>query len=115
MGSLQSLFNQQSQFQGKVTGLETPVDNVQWFQYHMTAMNEELGEVLKADKRWKTHRNAHYDPENKLEEIADVFVTAMNIALFSGFDAETIYKAISAKISENTRKFEEAHKNDNNR
>ena len=109
-GSFQSLFNQQGEFQHKVTGLTTPVDNVQWFQYHITAMNEELGEVLKADKRWKTHRNAFHDPDNKLEELADVFVTAINLALFSGIDAETMYEAIRAKISENTKKLEEARK-----
>lgn len=113
-GSFQSLFNQQGEFQHKVTGLTTPVDNVQWFQYHMTAMNEELGEVLKADKRWKTHRNAFHDPVNKLEELADVFVTAINLALYSGIDADTMVEAIRAKISENTRKLEEARKNDSN-
>lgn len=113
-GSFQYLFNQQGEFQHKVTGLTTPVDNVRWFQYHMTAMSEELGEVLKADKRWKTHRNAFHDPANKLEELADVFVTAINLALFSGIDADTMVEAIRAKISENTRKFEEARKNDSN-
>ena len=93
-----------------VTGLATPTDDVKWFQYHITAMNEELGEVLKADKRWKTHRNAFYDPENKLEELADVFVTAINLALFSGVGAEEMLNAICAKISENTKKLKEAQK-----
>jgi NTP pyrophosphatase (non-canonical NTP hydrolase) len=105
-GSLQLLFARQSVFQYKVSGMDTPVDSPRWFQYHMTAMTEELGEVLKADKRWKTHRNAHYDFENKLEELADVFITAMNLALFSGIDADTMIQAISAKISENTHKFD---------
>ena len=56
---------------------------------------------MKADKRWKTHRNHRYEPEEKLDEIADVFITAMNIAIHSGFSDEDIEEAISNKISEN--------------
>lgn len=103
-GDFQRLFDMQAGFQKEVTGLALPADEIVWFQYHMSAMQEELGEVLKADKRWKTHRNAHYDPENKLEELADVFVTAINLALFSGFDANMIAAAIEGKIAENKRK-----------
>ena len=66
-------------------------------------MVEELGEVMKADKRWKTHRNHRYEPDEKLDEIADVFITAMNISIHSGFTAEDIEKAISNKIKENPK------------
>lgn len=107
--SFQSLFEAQRQFQINVTG-KPPKDDTRWFQYHVTAMSEEIGEVLKADKRWKTHRNAFYDKENKLEEIADIFITAINISMFSGFDSETILSAIAAKISENSKKLKEAQK-----
>lgn len=103
-GDFQHLFNLQSEFQYKITELKLPLDDVAWFQYHMSAMQEELGEVLKADKRWKTHRNIHYDPGNKLEELADVFITAMNLALYSGFTADAIKLAITAKIFENNEK-----------
>lgn len=113
--SFSSLFYQQTEFQTNVTGIPAPIDNTEWFKYHVAAMMEEMGEVLKADKRWKTHRNATYNPENKLEEIADVFITAMNLAIFSGFSAKMVWDAISAKISENTLKLEEARKNDSNR
>lgn len=111
--SFQLLYGLQQVFQHTVTGLEVPVDNVNWFQYHMTAMTEELGEVLKADKRWKTHRNVFYDPANKLEELADVFVTAMNLAIFSGFDADQMLEAISAKLSENIKKLEALNSDSN--
>ena len=39
-------------------------------------MTEEMGEVLASDKRWKTHRKERYVREEKLDELADVFITA---------------------------------------
>lgn len=95
-----SFFNQIS-FQEEVTGATCPCDNLPQFSYHVQAMVEELGEVMKADKRWKTHRNQRYDASEKLDEIADVFITAMNIAIHSGFGPETIEEAIAKKIDEN--------------
>lgn len=105
---LPAMFSAQSAYQKQVTGLQTPIDDVEWYIYHMAAMQEELGEILKADKRWKTHRNVAYDPQNKLEEIADVFITAMNIALYSGFDGIEVAERIVAKIAENTEKLRRA-------
>ena len=76
--------------------------------YHTLAMMEELGEVLKADKRWKTHRNERFVKEEKLDEIADIFITAMNMAMYSGFDDRTVLNAIEKKISENEVRLEQA-------
>ena len=104
---LATLFGLQQTFQSKVTGIKVlPSDNITWCMYHMNAMTEELGEVLKSDKRWKTHRNHMFDPENKLEELADVFITAMNISMFSGFSGQDLQNKIIVKIAENTVKFE---------
>lgn len=103
---LSQLFEKQAEFQKKVTGIDLPVDSVEWSSYHALALVEEVGEVLKADKRWKTHRNTHYDPENKLEELADTFITVINIAMYSGFGPEALYEAVVAKISKNTKKLE---------
>lgn len=102
--NLNLLFEMQSLFQQQITGVKTPVDDVRWFQYHMSSMMEELGEVLKADKRWKTHRNIHYDQANKLDELADVFITAMNLALYSGIDGETMADTIVDKMRRNFEK-----------
>ena len=96
-----SSYDSQIQFQKEVTGVQCPGDNINQFSYHIQAMVEELGEVMKADKRWKTHRNTRYEMAEKLDEIADVFITAMNIAIHSGFTAEVIEQAISTKIKEN--------------
>lgn len=94
-------YNNQVQFQEIITGHKCPKDDVTQFSYHIQAMVEEMGEVMKADKRWKTHRNGRYEIEEKLDEIADVFITAMNIAIHSGFSDEDVEEAISRKISEN--------------
>lgn len=100
-----SSYVRQSLFQMSVTGANCPGDNLEHFSYHVQAMVEELGEVMKADKRWKTHRNERYEPAEKLDEIADVFITAMNIAIHSGFTANDIEEAISNKISNNFERF----------
>ena len=96
-----SSYDNQVHFQEVITGVQCPGDNISQFSYHIQAMVEELGEVMKADKRWKTHRNHRYEPDEKLDEIADVFITAMNISIHSGFTADEIEAAISNKIKEN--------------
>ena len=101
---LASIFNAQMCFQNMITGMRRPIDDYKLFQYHVTGMMEELGEVLKADKRWKSHRNTKYDPTNKLEEIADVFITAINIALYSGFSDIDVFEMIMFKIALNENK-----------
>ena len=73
-------------------------EDLEWFKYHCLAMVEEMGEVVKADKRWKTHRNERYVIDEKLDEIADVFITTMNIAMFSGFDGDDLANAIQQKL-----------------
>ena len=105
--NLQELFNKQIEFQKKVTELqELPADSPQWYSYHMLAMLEELGEVLKADKRWKTHRNHRFVPDEKLEEVADIFITIMNICIFSNIEHSELVQAVDRKISENMLKLE---------
>lgn len=104
--SFREAYGNQILFQEKVTGANCPGDNLSQFSYHIQAMVEELGEVMKADKRWKTHRNERFEPAEKLDEIADMFITAMNIAIHSGFTAETIEQAIHNKIDENFERLE---------
>jgi len=101
-GSLHFVFEKQAEFQKELLPqIELPKDDITWSSYHIQGLMEEVGEVLKADKRWKTHRNCNYDPDNKLEEIADVMISAINIALFSGFTGSDVYTAIIKKINKN--------------
>jgi len=99
-----ALFNHQLAFQALITGEKSlPKDSVRWFSYHVQAMVEEMGEVLRADKRWKTHRNVFYDENNKMEEIADIFITALNLAIFSGLDARKLYDIVFLKMEQNIK------------
>lgn len=103
------LFNKQMDFQKKVEDIpifHLPSDDPKRFQYHVTALQEEIGEVLKADKRWKTHRNSDFDPANKLDELADCYLTLMNISIWSGFSQATILNAIERKIDENFKRLD---------
>lgn len=107
-------YNRQISFQEKVTGVKCPGDNVKQYVYQFGAMTEELGEIAKADKRWKTHRNTTFDPDEKLDEIADMFIVAMNFAIHSGYSSETIETAICHKIGINLRRLEESRHVGNN-
>lgn len=75
-----------------------PFDDPRLASYHIQQLISEIGEVLDADKRWKSFRNGKFDKDGKLEEIADCFIVAMNIAIFSGFSSEDVSKAISEKL-----------------
>ena len=93
--TLQQLFNTQLITQDKLIHkgvydrykdehtVAVPVDDVGLASYHVQQLMSEIGEVLDADKRWKSHRNDKYDKNAKLEELADCFVVLMNIAMFS--------------------------------
>jgi len=105
------LYWKQIAFQSKVLNLlkennKIPRDDEKWSSYHILGLTEEVGELLKADKRWKTHRNINFDPENKLTEIADVIICALNVAIFSGFTIFELNEAISKKIDKNLSNLE---------
>lgn len=100
-----NLFMSQMLFQDKIEKC-FPHDNPTKFHYHITALQEEIGEVLKADKRWKTHRNNAFDPEEKLDELADCFITLMNITMWSGFTSDAILDAIESKIDRNEKRLD---------
>ena len=82
-----------------VSDQEVPCDKPRLVSYHIQQLISEIGEVLYADKRWKSFRNNKYDKNVKLEEIADCFIVLMNIAMFSGFSAEQILDAINTKLT----------------
>lgn len=88
-------------YAGQVGGpidVELPMDSVSLASYHVQQLMSEIGEVLTADKRWKSHRQDVYDKNAKLEEIVDCFIVMMNIAMFSGFDGVEVTDAIFDKL-----------------
>lgn len=108
--TLQQLFNTQLMTQDKLIHkgvydrykdehtVTVPADDVGLASYHIQHLLSEIGEVLDADKRWKSYRNNKYDKNAKLEELADCFVVLMNIAMFSGFDGNDLANAIQQKL-----------------
>lgn len=109
--TLQQLFNAQVANQNKLIQkgvydrykdkqtIFAPVDDIGLASYHVQQLMSEIGEVLDADKRWKSHRNDKYNKQDKLEELVDCFVVLMNIAMFSGFNGDDIGKALQKKLS----------------
>jgi hypothetical protein len=107
-GNMKDLYAAQVAFQRLVESVAgdfpVPFDDPNKFQYHMTAMQEEMGEVLKADKRWKTHRNETFIPDEKLDEVSDMYICLFNISIWSGYDFETIMGAVANKINVNNER-----------
>ena len=77
---------------------ELPIDNSEMFKYHALFLIEEIGEMIKTDKRWKHFRNRKYDRGDKLSELADCFICLMNVCLFSGYNAEEIGECMPKKM-----------------
>lgn len=86
-------------------------DDVGIFSYQIQQLMSEIGEVLEADKRWKSHRNSRYNFQQKVSEIADCFIVMMNIAMFSGIPVDVLEEAIEKKIAL-VKKRIEAEKNE---
>lgn len=109
---LQLLYQLQINFQNKILELEgeqkaLPADDSTRFHYHTTALVEEMGEILKADKRWKTHRNTTYIRDEKLDEYADLLITVLNIGIYSGFSIDEIFGVAASKISTNENRLKQ--------
>lgn len=117
--AFQDLFEAQTSFQNILINkgfyerfrefgtIKTPVDDVKLASYHIQQLVSEIGEILNADKRWKSHRNDRYDEQEKLEEIADCFIVLMNVAMFSGFNGDVIAEAIKSKLDKNIKRISE--------
>ena len=118
--TLQQLFNTQLITQDKLIHkgvydrykdehtVTVPVDDIGLVSYHVQQLMSEIGEVLDADKRWKSYRNDKYDKDGKLEELADCFIVLMNMVMFSGFDGNDLEEAIEKKLKKVSDRFEDA-------
>ena len=104
--AFQKEVNEKFGYNAKVENI--PEDNVDVAKYHMLALMEETGELVKSDKRWKNYRNTHYDKSNKLEELSDCFITLFNIAMYSGISDEELELALTKKMDENIKRIREA-------
>lgn len=91
-------------YEGVASSSNIPVDNPKLMSYHIMHLMSEIGEILDADKRWKSFRNGKFDNEEKIKEIADCFIVLMNIAIYSGYNSDEIVKAIISKIEETKKR-----------
>jgi NTP pyrophosphatase (non-canonical NTP hydrolase) len=80
---------------------QLPRDDINLFSFHIQQLISEIGEILSADKRWKSHRRDNFDIENKKEEIADCFIVLLNIAIYSDISADELFETIEKKIKKN--------------
>ena len=94
------MFNRQKDLQQYMTG-EVPSDNPDKFMEQICLLGEEVGEVLQNDKRYRTVRDNKYDRDEKLKELADVYIVVMNLFMWSGFDAKTAADAINDRMQYN--------------
>ena len=87
-------------YDGFINGKEQmPVDDTKLMSYHVLQLMSEIGELLDSDKRWKNFRNAKFEKDEKLKELADCFIVMMNVVMFSGFSAKEIVQAMADKIA----------------
>lgn len=125
MLDFEKIFNYQVEFQKMVwnksgyygiidKNKKIPTDDVNVSSYHCLALSEELGEVLKSDKRWKNYRNTKYDKNNKIEEISDCLISLFNIAMHSDINALELYTAVIKKIHKNIQRIENEQTNTDN-
>lgn len=113
--SMEMVFNMQKEFQ-KMLGNEVPCDNPDMLAHHLLGLVTEIGEVAQADKRWKKNkRNDHYSYDEKLKEIADVFIFLINVCLYSNITSYQLINAVSDKIEENIERYKKAEEEQNDR
>lgn len=114
--TLEECYDEQVKFQKEVAKKygynvdvkNIPEDNIEVAKYHMLALLEEAGELVKSDKRWKNYRNTYYDKQNKLEELSDCIITLLNVAMFSGISGKELAEALETKMNENYNRIREA-------
>lgn len=98
---MKKAFEAQKMFQRRLTGLDEIKDDPEKFSQQIVQLVEELGELLQADKRWREYRGDNFNEVEKEKELADVFIVAMNLAIFSGVSYEKLIGAIKEKIGIN--------------
>lgn len=98
---MERAFEAQKMFQRRLNGSNAIGDDPEEFSQQIVQLVEELGELLQADKRWREYRGDKFNEIEKEKELADVFIVAMNLAIFSGVSYEKLVGAIKEKIGIN--------------
>lgn len=80
---------------------EIPGDYPNMVSYHILHLISELGEVLEADKRWKSHRKDKNNLDEKKDEIMDLIIIALNLAIYSEISADELETRLKSKMQVN--------------
>jgi dimeric dUTPase (all-alpha-NTP-PPase superfamily) len=105
MDKLVEMFEMQKDLQRKINGsIGLPMDKQSLFEKQVLGLICELGEVLKADERWKEVRILHVNRLEKLDEIVDCFCFLVNMCLYSGFSSFELYDAFVEKYKINVER-----------
>lgn len=80
---------------------EIPGDYPNMVSYHILHLISELGEVLEADKRWKSHRKDKEDLEEKKDEVMDLIIIALNLAIYSEISPNELEIRLKNKMQVN--------------
>lgn len=88
-------------YAGLAENITLPADDINIFKYSVLHLISELGEVLEADKRWKTSRNIKFVEGDKKKELIDCLIIVFNMLISSGMQADEIVALYRQKVKEN--------------
>ena len=111
LDSLIRLYGRQKEFQSILNKdnkeKDYPRDDVNNYSANTLLLVEEIGELLKEDKRWRTFRGLNYDKKSKKKELADMFIVFLNICMFSDVSMIELIQAVDDKIDVNMSRVKE--------
>ena len=105
---MNTLFIEQKEFENKLIKLNklTVKEREKWTKEFVLACHTELSELL-SEVNWKTHKTKgkRIVLSSIEEEIADVFIYAINFCLLWQIDSDRIQNVIFNKIQKNKKRF----------
>jgi dimeric dUTPase (all-alpha-NTP-PPase superfamily) len=96
---LQDMFDLQKKLQKRLRNDDLPTFLPDRIPITVTSIIAELGEILEEDQRWKDWRKNPNLPDygNLYMEIVDLWHFVINLTLYFGMDADTLFKVFLKK------------------
>lgn len=107
MDRLEYIFMCQKDLQKELMNVSLPDDRPDLVSVHALGLVSEIGEVLQADKRWKSVNKSggdmkYHNREQTISEIADCMNYFVNLCLALNIDDEILFDAF-VKVQNNIR------------
>lgn len=96
---LEYIFECQRDLQAKLLGVKLPADNPRLIAPYALGIVSEIGEVLQADKRWKTEMSRtggdenYHNSEEVLGELTDCMLYFVNLVLACNIDQDKLFES----------------------